>query len=315
VVSVTAPPAEESRETATKEVAQDTLVETPELIMADTTTEATGEDFATEFSFPPLPFGPEPYSHPTGAFTLSVPEGWQLILETATEVAFSDNQHTHLGVEFIKTGLVYDEAQMQDFISSFLEDFMVNFSSYYEVWVQDIQPDGSIYIGLIYNTPTGQGDADFFFTQQDGVIFILSLVTPDYDELGPTWREIITSYTTDAEVVPTDVPVTPATAATSTPTPTPKRPLIPEGKGYIVFTNYTGSDFTVEFVGPGNITQLVPPNGVHEFILDPGHYTLDSHSPGGAHFSKTHEFDIVAGQTLMFNLSGAGMGTTIISQN
>ncbi len=116
-------------------------------------------------------------------------------------------------------------------------------------------------------------------------------------------------------------PVTPTVPAIPTATPkppetiTPNATSIPTGKSLIVFNNHTGSDFIVEFIGPNNISQTLPPNSIQEFILDPGYYKLDSHSPGGEHFTKTYEFDITPGQTLTFSLSGAGMGTTILSQN
>ena len=208
----------EPTEEPTESAAGDTLsLEATE----EATTEPTAEAAA---AVEPLPFQPEPYVHPSGAFTFAVPEGWELSSESETEATFGDADSA-VGTVFVDAGVVFSEEEMQSFMDSFLESFMASFSDSYEILVQETQPDDSIYVGTIYESSTGPGDADFFFEQRETVVFVLYFVTTRYEELGATWDEIIASYAVDAEAALAAAPA--ATAAPATPTEAPPPPPPP----------------------------------------------------------------------------------------
>ncbi|HXV44808.1 MAG TPA: hypothetical protein VEC96_17225, partial [Anaerolineae bacterium] len=67
--------------------------------------------------------------------------------------------------------------------------------------------------------------------------------------------------------------------------------------------NNTGVDFVVDVIGPTNGSQVVPPNSSKEFILDPGSYIINGHSPGGDYRIDAYSFDIAAGQVFPLNLN------------
>jgi len=66
----------------------------------------------------------------------------------------------------------------------------------------------------------------------------------------------------------------------------------------LTYSNRTDVDFVIDVIGPTNTSQVVPPGQTKEFILDPGHYTINAHSAGGKYYVPSYEFDIAAGQLL-----------------
>ena len=70
-----------------------------------------------------------------------------------------------------------------------------------------------------------------------------------------------------------------------------------------MFINNTGVDFVVDVIGPTNSSEVVPPNSTKEFVLDPGSYTINGHSPGGEWAINAYQFDLAAGQVFPLNLN------------
>jgi hypothetical protein len=272
---------------------------------ADPTTEPTEEA-------EPLPFKEEPYVHPSGAFTFALPESFAGIAGDETSVSFGDDRSV-VGAVFLDAGVTYSDKEMQDFIDAFTPSFLANFSDDHKILEQKVQPDDSIYVAVSYESAqNGDGDADFFFEQRDTIIFILYFVTTAYTEMGPTWDEIIKSYSVDPEAAlaaapaPADdtqaIPTLPPAPKPTAP-PEPAGPSAPAGKGLFVFINNTDVDFVVDVIGPTNASQVVPPKSSKEFVLDPGHYIINGHSPGGDYAINAYSFDIAAGQVFPLNLN------------
>ncbi|MEW5959480.1 MAG: hypothetical protein AB1801_17285 [Chloroflexota bacterium] len=71
----------------------------------------------------------------------------------------------------------------------------------------------------------------------------------------------------------------------------------------LVFNNNTDTDFVVDVIGPTNTSEVVPPGNSKQFILDPGHYTINGHSPGGKWAIDAYQFDLAAGQVFPLNLN------------
>jgi len=248
-----------------------------------------------------LPMESDPYIHPSGAFTFAVPQGWEPNSENEFVASFGD-QNSLVGVEFFNPGRIYDEELMQTFIGLYLDNFIL--SGEYEILAQEDQPDGSIYVAVVSESQQGDRiDTDLFFEQRDTIMFILYFSTFIYDEMKPTWDEIIASYGVDAaaaKLVAPDPTPTPRPAPTAT--PKPAGPAVPAGKGILLFNNSTGIDFVLDVIGPTNTSEVIPPGTSKEFVLDPGRYTLNGHSPGGQYAINAYEFDLGAGQVFPLNL-------------
>ncbi len=306
-------PTEEAVATAepTVEVAAATVEPTAEptgessagdsLVIASGTTEPTEE--ASQYE--PLPFQAEPYVHPSGAFTFALPESFKSISDDETSVAYGDDRSV-VGVMFVNPGVVYTEKQMQTFIDKAVGIIMDNYADDHTILKQTPQPDDSIYVEVSYTSTNGDGYADFFFEQRDTVVFILYFVTVAYDEMLPTWNQIIDSYSVDPDAALVAAPAdTPTAAPQPEPTkpPVPAGPQAPAGKGLFIFNNHTGVDFVIDVIGPTNDSKVIPPQQSQQFVLDPGHYTINGHSPGGDYYINAYSFDIAAGQVFPLDLN------------
>lgn len=254
-----------------------------------------------EPEYEPLAFQAEPYQHPSGAFSFSVPEGWELVNETDTSGTFGDDNSV-VGAIFVDMGEVLSLADFNDFVENFLIGY-VGEETEYEVIDQEPQPDDSLYVAISYTDGETPSDADFFFEQRETVMFVLLFDTFTYNELRPTWDEIIASYTVDADAALAAAPATVEPAAPVQPTVAPEPvepagPVAPAGKGLLFYNNKTDVDFTIDVIGPTNTSQTIPPGQTREFVLDPGKYAVNAHSAGGKYYVPSYEFEIAAGQVL-----------------
>lgn len=250
----------------------------------------------------------EPYTHPSGAFSFAVPEGWEILNEDANSGSVG-TETAAVGTAFTNPGGVYSEEEFQAFIDNFTESFISSFATSHEIIEQTPQPDDSIYVAATFESEDGPGQVDMFFEQRDTVVFVFYLLTTTYDEVLPTWNEIIGTYSVDPEAAlaaapapaqPAQEPVAPAAP---TPPPPPPGPSVPAGKGIMLFRNNTGVDFIIDVIGPTNDSKVIPPQSSHEFVLDPGQYTINGHSPGGDYVINAYSFEIAVGQVFPIDLN------------
>jgi hypothetical protein len=171
----------------------------------------------------------------------------------------------------------------------------------------EFDKSGIYYVGLSFDD--GDGYADVFYEQQDTVVYIIYFASLRYDEMQPTWDEILNTYQMDAKAAgqaspaPVAKPVVSPTVAPP-PTAPPSGPAVPAGKSMLQFNNNTGMDFVVDVIGPTNTSQVIPPNSSHQFIIDPGKYVLNGHSPGGKYFMNAYEFEVGPGQVHYWGVRG-----------
>ncbi len=252
----------------------------------------------------PLPFKDEPYRHPSGAFTLALPVTFKGIAGDKSSVTFGDEQSV-VSVEFANPGVVYTEKQMKRLMDEAIKIVMDNYADDYTVLEQTPQPDDSIYVEVAYTSTNGDGYADFFFEQRDTVVFMLNFISVAYEDMLPTWNAIIASYSVDPKAAAKALPPPQTTQPTPKPPapPAPAGPSVPAGKALMVFNNHTGVDFVIDVIGPTNTSQVIPPGQSHQFTLDPGHYTINGHSPGGEYAINAYSFDLAAGQLFPINLN------------
>jgi hypothetical protein len=263
--------------------------------------DTTAIEATEEAEYEPLPFRADPYEHPSGAFSFIVPEDWELVEETDTSATFGDDNSV-VGAVFVDIGGVLSVAEFNDFVENFLMGY-VGEETEYEVIEQEPQPDDSLYIAISYTDGETPSDADFFFEQRDTIMFVLLFDTFTYDEIRPTWDEIIDSYAVDAEAALGAAPATVEPVAPAPPTAAPEPvepagPVAPAGKGLLIYNNKTDVDFTIDVIGPTNTSQTIPPGQTREFVLDPGKYAINAHSAGGKYYVPSYEFEIAAGQVL-----------------
>jgi cytoskeletal protein RodZ len=108
------------------------------------------------------------------------------------------------------------------------------------------------------------------------------------------------------EVTPSPTPTETLPAQpTSTSPAQPDEPIIPAGKGMLIYSNITDYDLVVDVVNPATNTMIdtatLPPGTQKQFILDPGHYVLQAHSAGGKLTPDPVDFDIYESGLERFN--------------
>ncbi len=210
--------------------------------------------------------------------------------------------------EFLTPDTPYTNNELNDFIDRVVQIVMDDFKADdYKVLEQKDTSDEGTFVAVSYQSKeNGDGDADFIIHQRDSIIFVLYFITVDYSGMEATWHKIIDSYTFDPKAALAAAP-----AATPTPKPKPKPtqppapagPSAPAGKGLFIFINNTGTDFVIDVIGPTNDSKVIPPKGQQQFILDPGHYVINGHSPNGDYYINAYEFDMAAGQVFPLNLN------------
>lgn len=253
--------------------------------------EDTGEEEA-------LPLQPEPYVHPSGAFSFAVPVGWEPVSENENVASFGD-QNSIVGVEFFNAETVYDDKSMDTFIGLYLDNFVV--SGEYEILSQEKLSDGSTFVAVAAESPSGRRmDLDVFVEQHDTIMFVFYFSSFNYEELTPTWDEIIGTYKIDPEAaLAADPPSEPTpTPPPPPPTPTPQpavNPLAPPpGVARVYLQNRYGSEYNIDF-GDGSGSIAVMP-GAQNFYHDvaPGKYNPGLSLPGGG--ATNVEFEIQANE-------------------
>lgn len=255
--------------------------------------EASGEEEpAEEPTVEPLPLQEEPYVHPSGAFSFSVPEGWEVASEDATSVTFGGDDSA-VGAVFVDMGAELTNSEKEEFIDSFVENFVSAFGDDYQIIEQRVNDDGSTFVALGYTSEEGNGDIDLLFDQQETVMFVLYFASTKYTELQSTWELISGSYAVDAEAAlaaaPAEAPTVEAPPATPTPAPLPPTPtpapavdpLAPAaGRSRLWVFNEFGQEiiFTIN-----NQQHTIPTGGFDNMTpidLDPGRYTYTFSLPG-----------------------------------
>ncbi len=216
---------------------------------------SAGDTLAGETDSGPPPLPLEPYVHPSGVFSMLVPQGWPVLNEDATSARFG-SEDASVGSVFADVGAVYDETEMQEFVDSFAGSFITTFASDYQVIEQKSRPDGGIYLAARYGSAQGNGNADFLFTRQEQVIFVLYFVSPAGQDLASTWTAILDSYQ-----VGSDVPQPDAAGATVTPPPPPPPTAVPSPP------TSTPAPLTDQFAPPPGRSRLYLVNKYEQDIL------------------------------------------------
>ncbi|MBN1994272.1 MAG: hypothetical protein JW953_16360 [Anaerolineae bacterium] len=260
----------------------------------------------------PLPFQEEPYVHPSGAFTFGLPEGWEVSSEDDTGVTVrSVDTIANFSSMFMDAGRTLDQAEMEEFSEQLVEAFTGGEA--YEVLASD-QDEGNVYVQVAFELVGVDVIADFFFVQQDTVLYVLNFIATDYEAMQPTWFALIDTYDTDVAAAKAAAPASsPAPADTPTPVPLPPTPTeppppsgpsIPAGKGALIMLNCRGDVINVDVIPAGIFQELGPKTGEDckagdPLFLDPGEYILKA-SIAGVPSKGEATINILEGQVLTF---------------
>lgn len=236
----------------------------------------------------PMPFQDEPYVHPSGAFTFAVPEGFEILSEDEAGTILA-NDTSALMALFIDAEYVYSKQEMNQFITAFISGMFDN----YRVLEQRTEADDSIFVAIEFDNQGTKGDGDYYFEQRGTVVFVLYFGSTEYEEMLPTWEEIIASYSVDPDAAlgnqqveepasprPGPRPLTPKQPE-PTPTPAPETsPFAPQaGRSRLYVFNEYNQDLTFTI---NNGEHKIAVNAEVPIDMDPGRYTYTISVPGAA---------------------------------
>jgi len=256
-----------------------------------------------------LPFQPDPYVHPSGAFSFGLPEGWDVTAEDETSVTVgADDVIANFSSMFVDVGYRLSESEMQEFSDQLIGIFAAD--DQYEVLAQE-QNENGMYTQVAFELMGVDVTADFIFNQQDTVLYVLNFIAVDHDAMLPTWEAIVDSYETDASVAQSSAPEPAPAPPTATSAPVPTEPpvvqsgsIVPQaGRSKVYVFNEFREEVLIDIAGQAvKISPGTPDDGI--FIdLDPGKYTYTLSIPGGA---ANGEVELGPDQTWGFGVRGDG---------
>jgi hypothetical protein len=142
----------------------------------------------------------EAYAHPSGAFTIRLPEGWENDEKDNSIFVTSPDNVVAIEISYINVGKVFDEETLFTFIQSVEDNWFATFPEY-DAGDFEPQPDGSYGVFKTLELSSGTPQTVFsYYWQVDTVIFEQDFwVDSDaYDQYIDGLLEIANSMTTDA---------------------------------------------------------------------------------------------------------------------
>ncbi|MBN1485184.1 MAG: hypothetical protein JXA37_10715 [Chloroflexia bacterium] len=156
----------------------------------------------TQPTLPPAPTaapsgGSSEYSHSSGAFRLSYPEGWE-VEEDPTGVTITDPEIQYvIFVDFEDVGGTLDSAGMRALIDDTLQSGFAEQYENYEKLDESTQPDGSILVEIAFEMLDKQAYAGIFFEQRGTVVYKLAFMAMDasqWDSIVDTFNQVANSF-------------------------------------------------------------------------------------------------------------------------
>jgi hypothetical protein len=144
---------------------------------------------------------PEPYAHPSGAFTLQLPEGWEIDEKDNSVFVTSPDNVVAIEISFINVGKVFDEETLFTFIHSVEDNWFATFPEY-EAGDLEPQSDGSYGVYKTLELSGGTPQTVFSYYWQLGTVIFEQdfwVDTDAYETYVDGLLEVANSMTTDPD--------------------------------------------------------------------------------------------------------------------
>jgi hypothetical protein len=159
-------PTQKPKATATEEaVVQPTKTPRPTKEPQATATEAVQEDTPAA----PFTLAAEPYAHKSGAFTITLPDGWNVDEKDNSVFVTSPDNVSSIEVNFTNVGVQFDDATLSTFIDAVEANWFGTFDSY-SAGDHEPQSDGSIGVFKTLNLSDGTAESVFSYYWQKGTV-------------------------------------------------------------------------------------------------------------------------------------------------
>ncbi len=170
--------------------------------------EEVGDSAPTQDLAPVVIGDLEPYTHPSGLFTMDVPANWH-----AAESSFSGEVIVNFSDPFNNGGVVVDifeddsmtDQQLADTLAVFIEEGFQEMPAFV-MEEPEIQPTGGVWLTFYYDSEV-QGSyhpmvGRSFISRTDDKVTLISYLVPEdqFAELSPSFETIFNSYQVDTSV-------------------------------------------------------------------------------------------------------------------
>jgi hypothetical protein len=155
----------------------------------------------TDATAPPLKNGTsDTYTHPSGAFSMD--RVGTVEYEDATGVVFTNEDTAMMVVMAPATGDLSDEG-LAESLAPILDAALIEseVATDYQLYLDEAESVNNgyrIYFSYILSGDE-QGDSELFVTQAGETLYVLILLTPDYDGAADAWLAAVESFTPNAE--------------------------------------------------------------------------------------------------------------------
>jgi hypothetical protein len=161
--SATSAPA---KPTATK-AAKATATEKPAATDAAPTDAAPTDQAPTDTASAPFTLSSTPYSHKSGAFTVTLPDGWKVEEADNSVFVSSPDNVASIDISFTNVGTKFDAGTLDTYIKAEEANWFGTFDAY-TAKDPETQKDGSILIFKTLNLSDGTPQSVFTYYWQDG---------------------------------------------------------------------------------------------------------------------------------------------------
>ncbi len=163
----------------------------------------------TDTPVPPTPT-PTPivYKHPSGAFNLILPEGITKMAENNTGATFSNGKDSQIIIGFFSASTVLGNVgeipltpqQLEGIIKLQLDTAkgMGLIDDYVDLKVKEMV--GNQFSAEVnYSSVQVNGHGTVMIVQDAGVIYVLTLLTPNYESVKQAWESVTNSFKFDSQ--------------------------------------------------------------------------------------------------------------------
>lgn len=195
----------------------------------------------------------EAYDHPSGAFSVQLPVGWEIDEKDNSVFVTSPDSVVAIELSYIHVGQTFGDAEMENFIQSVEDNWFATFPNY-QAGDQEPQADGSIGVAKTLELSSGTPQTVFsYYWQDDQVIYEQDFwVDSDaYEDYVEGLLVIANSMTTDPDAGA-------------------------EADVYAIVYTFTGPNDYFEFAVPFGWTYVntTPENMITDVFMSPGGETF-----------------------------------------
>jgi hypothetical protein len=165
-----------------------------------TATSETSQSTEPATAEAPFTLSTKPYTHPSGAFTITLPAGWKVEAADNSVFVSSPDSVSSIDVSFTNVGAQLDEATLNTYIKAEEDNWFASFKDY-TANANEKQTDGSILVYKTLSLSDGTAQTVFSYYWEDGNVVYEQdfwVDTSSYDQYAKGLVQVANTMKTDS---------------------------------------------------------------------------------------------------------------------